>query len=308
MLWAKEFLRWLFWYPFRILIQNLPFYSLYLFSSVLAYLSYFLSCGKRHDLEKELSKISPIISGVKRRQVIRDSFFNHFQNDLEMLVFPRLNAGNIGALVEYSGLEELEKALLEKRGVILVFAHFGANQMIMPALGYKGYRMFQISAPPFMWKKDETPMKKAGAKIRWQHQMSLPAKHINVLGSMREAVQCLKSNGILNIALDGGTGKRTAEFDFMGRKVSLSTSLMKFAARTGCPVLPTFMISLPNGKHRLVIEPGMGLREDSQGVKGTQAFLNRLEEHVAAHPSHYLWFLMMRSRMAGQGEGPFFKN
>ena len=43
------------------------------------------------------------------------------------------------------GQEYLDAAQNSGRGVMILLSHLGANQMIMPALGFRGYRVNQIS-------------------------------------------------------------------------------------------------------------------------------------------------------------------
>lgn len=225
-----------------------------------------------------------------------------------------MNKKNIDSIIDYVGLEHLENALSRGKGVMLLFAHFGANQMIMPAIGYKGYRMSQLSAPPTVWiekmpNKKFSPMAKKGLEIRWEHELSLPVRHINIFGSLKDAFLCLKRNDVLGIAMDGGGGKTRVMVDFLGRKAMFSTGAFEIALRTGCVVLPTFMIRGKEGRNRIIIEPPLAIEnepDEDHVKKYASAFVRRFEEYVYRYPCHYLNFLALRTFMEKQGDTPFF--
>ncbi len=83
--------------------------------------------------------------------------------------------------------------------------------MVMPAIGYYGYPMGQLSAPATVW-TDVMPNRRFSAMemramhIRWKQELSLPVEHINIFGSLKRAFVCLKKNHVLGVAIDGGWG------------------------------------------------------------------------------------------------------
>ena len=93
-------------------------------------------------------------------------------NELEVLRYPTLNPSNIHDVCDVLGLEHLDLALNKGRGAILMIGHFGANQMIMPALGHRGYPIHQLSAPPTVWAdilpERANPLWRQKLELRWQ--------------------------------------------------------------------------------------------------------------------------------------------
>lgn len=304
------------WGPFRVLIQRLGAHRAYGLARVLAWILYAAAGGKRKAYQREYDVVAGVRGQKGRGRAVLGAFRVLLCNEFEVLLFPRMNENTIGECVEYAGLEHLDAALRRGKGAILLFAHFGANQMIMPAVGYKGYHMCQLSAPPMVW-EEKLPHKTFSAwerkalELRWRHEESLPVKHINIFGSLRPAFTCLKNNHVLGVAVDGGGGAKRADVGFLGRRAALSTGAVEMAARTGSALLPTFMVRQRDGRNRMVVEQsldtsGMGKGEDDRRRKTLQVFANRLEEYVTAHPDHYLGFLALRRFMARQGDVPFF--
>jgi len=141
------------------------------------------------------------------------------------------------------------------------------------------------------------------------NEKSLPVKHINVFGSLKEAFACLKRNEILGVAIDGGGGKTRVALPFLGRKALFSTGAMEIALRTGCPVHPTFIVRSRAGPQTLIIEPAFdcGRPGAPDSVRRAMSvFIERLEEYVYNHPDHYVNFLALRHYMALHGDTPFF--
>lgn len=307
--------KWSYLFPFRIAVQNIPFRWTFLLARWGGSVAYLVLRRKRKAFERELCGIAPILNADSMASEVKDAFINTVQNELEVFLYPTLNKGNIGSIIEYNGMEHLDKAIKAGNGTMLVFAHFGANQMIMPAIGYRDYKMCQMSAPSTIWEEKLPNRKfsridKLGLKMRWEYEQSLPVTHINIFGSMKEAFLCLKRNEVLGIALDGGGGKKKVSVDFLGKKALFAVGAMEIAMRSGCTVLPTFMIRGKDGRHSMFIEPPLEIYSkeqcDDAVEKNTLAFVSKLERYVLSHPSHYLNFLALRTFMETQGDMPFF--
>lgn len=310
----KDILLWFYWYPLRNLIQRIPVRCVYSLARISGELLYHVLHHKRKTLEEELYGIFGTNLDKKQAKIaVRRAFISLCQTEAEMMLYSEMNERNIGTFVESIGVENLDNALSGGKGVVLLFAHFGANQMIMPAIGYRGYTMSQLSARPTVWPeklpdKKFTKMGKKALEIRWAQELSLPVTHINIFGSLKGVFTCLKRNEILGIAVDGGGGKKRVAVDFLGKKAFFSTGAMDIALRTKCTVLPTFMIRCNNGRNKMIIEEPMDIvYTDAEDPikKNTQVFVKKLEEYVRRYPSHYLNFLSLRTFMEGIDGSPF---
>jgi KDO2-lipid IV(A) lauroyltransferase len=312
----KDILLWCYWYPLRFFIQTVPPVFAYRLARWGAGLAYYLSPRRRTALERELSDLGVLAPGSREfDSAVKSALVVLFQNETDVLLFPRLNPANIDSFVSLSGAAHLHGALAKGRGVMLLFAHFGANQMIMPAVGHRGYTMCQMSAPPMVW-EEKLPnrkfsrMGKRALELRWEHELSLPVKHVNIFRPLKEAFVCLKKNGILGIAIDGGGGKQRVPVAFAGRTALLSTGAVEIALRTGCVVLPTFILRDKGGRQRMIVEEPLQLPEGGdhgeQVLAVMRLFIARFEEYVRRHPGHYLNFLVLRRFMESQGDTPLF--
>lgn len=242
--------------------------------------------------------------------ILADAYRLTMFNELEVLRYPWLNPDTIGDTCVIEGREHLDRARARGKGAIVLIGHFGANQMIMPALGHVGYPMNQLSAPPPVWAEilaetRTTPLWRKILARRWELEKRLPVQHINVFRFLRPAFECLARNEVLGLAFDGGGGKKWVSVDFLGRKANLSVQPAQIWKKTGAALLPTYVIRAPGElRHRVVITeelPWQGTPERSY-----QAFVERFEQWVWQWPEQYLHFLSMRRRVRATDVTPFF--
>lgn len=268
--------------------------------------------GRKQRLEREYDLVFSNLLGEKsRKSCVREAFRVFVADELEVLIYPTLNRKKTERLVRVRGWEHLDSGLRQGKGVLLLFAHYGANRMIMPAIGYQGYTMTQLSAPPTVWieklpHRFRTPMARKALELRWQNEQSLPVAHSDVFKSLKRAFDCLKRNEVLGIAMDGAGGKRRTTVEFLNKKARFSTGALEIALRTGCAVLPTFISRTASGFHEMDLEPALDLNDclstDDPVQHATQAFVHRLEQRALQRPSHYLNFMALRRLTADQGE------
>jgi lauroyl/myristoyl acyltransferase len=314
---VKNFLIWLYWRPGAFIVRRLPAPVAYFLARACARILFHVASVKRNAYVCELRKIPGTENQTDEEQnrIVRHAFRNLICNEMEVLKYPALTPGNIDHYIMIEGREHLERALEAGRGAMLLFAHYGANQMVMPAIGHRGYAMCQMSAPPTVWPEKMpdrvfSPMELRALEWRWACEESLPVTHINIFGSLKRAFKCLKNNQVLGVAIDGGGGDKRAEVELLGRRAQLSIGALQIALRTGCTILPVFVEREINGRNRMMIQPPLQLPQngdDQEIVRyGTQLFAKTLGTFVSHHPSYYLDFMALRAMMAQKNDPPLF--
>jgi KDO2-lipid IV(A) lauroyltransferase len=252
------------------------------------------------------------------QEILRDAWRLNMFNELEVLRYPYMNPSTIDEYCTIEGLEHLDAALERGKGAVILIGHYGANQMIMPALGHKGYPMNQLSAPPPVWadilrETRTTPLWEKVLARRWELEQRLPVQHINVFKFLRPAFECLHKNQVLGLAFDGGGGKRWCQVNLVERVANVSTQPIQLVRRTGAALLPTIVRRDPGQRrHRIVIAPALEYqkcdnREDEIQVN-MQAFADVFGHWVALHPEQYLYFLLLRRRVRASDVMPYFND
>ena len=301
---AKDVLIFFLWYPVRYLVSLMPLSLIPGFGRLLGLASFALGGRKRELMLEELGKFK---HGGGDRGIAREAFVLQVMNDLEVFMYPRMNRKVMEKMTKVERKKYLDAGLEKGRGAILLIAHFGQNQMIMPAFGRRGYHMNQISASPVVWKdimgKAATPMMIKSFQLRWELESNLPVRHIDVFEFLRPAFRCLKRNEVLGLAIDGGGGRRKAPFDFLDRKALFSLEPMALSVKTGASVLPTFVLRERGGRHRIVVHEPMRLRDsgdkEADLMANTQAFIDILDGYVRRYPEHYINFIVFRRLRGG---------
>ncbi|MCA1945539.1 MAG: lysophospholipid acyltransferase family protein [Desulfovibrio sp.] len=315
---ARDLALWSVWGPFKRMLWILPLPWCLGLARLLGRLYFHVAGGKRRGME---AAARLILGGTatpgKVQALVRQAAVNFVCNDVEVLLFPTLTPARTQAITRLAGQEHLDAALAQGRGVILAFGHFGANQMIMPAIGHRGYRMCQLSAPAWVLNERlpeaRSAMVRRTRELRWAHEASLPVQHINIFGNLKEAFACIKRGEVLGVAMDGGGGDKKLPVTFLGRRALFSIGAAGLAMRTGAALVPCAMVRDPaTGINTLHIRPALDLdsspRKDKDPEvlgRNLQKLVSILEEDVLQRPDHYLYFLAFRLHMALK-EDPLF--
>jgi lauroyl/myristoyl acyltransferase len=299
--------------PLRVVIRHLPLGAVWRLGRLGGRVLCAISPERRALLEQELRATFPGRSPEEYRRLVRECFANYGLSEIEVLLYPALNRAFMERLVTIEGKEHLDGALAAGKGVLLFQAHFGAFQMVMPAIGYGGYRMNQISASAAVWQHSgvsDAPERMHAIKADYEER--LPVQHINVAASMRPVFRALERNEIVGITVDGGGGRKTVRLPFLGRSANFQTGAPDLAVRTGAAIVPAFIVTEAGLRHRLTIhpplrfDPSAGRDENRDGI--LRQFVGLLEQQVRRHPDHYGYTLCLRRLRARVDEYPFFED
>lgn len=247
--------------------------------------------------------------------VVRRAFQLRMMNELEVLRYPLLNPKTVQQVVFVENQEHLDTALSRGKGAIIMVGHFGANQLVMPAFGYK-YAMHQLSAPPTAWAALRTdgranPRFVKVQEMRWELEKRLPAQHIDVFGFLRPAYRALARNELVGIAFDGGGGSRFLKMPVGRRQANVSTQPWQLARTTGATVVPAVVVRVQRQQlHRVylgkpILVPHTADRDaDLQGAADTYG--EWFTKWLRRRPDHYAPYLLLRRRLRSSDTTPFF--
>ena len=250
------------------------------------------------------------------RQIVRRAYRGRMLAELEVLRYGCLEHQDMDQVCAIEGREHLDEALAQGKGAIVMIGHFGANQMIMPALGYRGYAMNQLSAPPTAWshiRVDDRVNRlwETVQRRRWSLEQQLPTQHIDVFSFLRPAFRALKRGEVLGLAFDGGGGRRWIPMPLGRRTAMVSMQPWQLARTTAAPILPAVVVRDPGStSHRLLLQPSFTVahtadrRADVEAA--TQHYGQWFSEQLIQRPDHYLMYLLLRRRVRSSDEQPLF--
>jgi len=290
----RDVLRLMIWYPFRGVVRLLPIAWGFSLFRGLGRIHYDLFPGKNHLLAENLKlAFGKNLQDHRLKEIIIKYYQNHYVDRLQILFFPRFNKGNIHRYHIFQGLKNLEDALTQKQGCILIHAHIGPTQLPLCALGIMGYPVMQIGLPSA--EGSSWIGRKVVFRLRQEYEAQIKAPIISAKSFLRPVFEQLKKNGIIMMTGDGAGGipmiGKYALFDFLNCQFPFSLGAISLAQKTGALVLPLFTILGENKKYKTIIESPIAIDHSSKEepilIRQMAVFIRRLQAYVSADP--YLW-------------------
>jgi len=221
----------------------------------------------------------------EQREVVRISkalFENLGISVMEVFRFFSLNKNNIDSYVEFEGLENLNSALSQGKGVILLTAHLGNWEISSVALSLKGYSMKVLARPQKNSRIDE---------LLNSYRQSSGIKVVKKGIALREIIHGLRNNEIVGILGDQGGKNRETCVRFFDRYLFLPSGFLNIALKTGAVVLPSFIFR-KGRKHQIVIGSPLDCTQDKSKV--IQKYADVLQSYIFHFPEQYLWIYNFR--------------
>jgi KDO2-lipid IV(A) lauroyltransferase len=224
----------------------------------------------------------------------------HFQS-LGIGVFEFLRAwwGPLAPLdgrYELLGLERLQAARADGRGVILVSPHFTTLEICVRLL----CRHVDIAG---MYRPhDEAALEWAVRRGRARYTREMYSR-----GELRPALRHLKAGGVLWFAPDQETRRGDSVFvPFFGQAAWSLTSTHQLARLSGAAVLPLFHQRLADGSYGLEIGEPLADFPSADATADTARVMQLLESLIRRVPAQYLW-IHQRFKRRPEGEAQIYR-
>ncbi len=202
---------------------------------------------------------------------------------VELLKCPYLSAEQIRALVQPRGLEHLQAALAQGRGVILVTAHFGNWELMGAMLGAYNLPLTVIA-------RDSQERLTASLVNRARESQGTEVLDRD---DARAMLRALRANRILGILPDQHAADNYIIVDFLGRPAATAVGVATLAARTGAPVVPGFCVRRTDGGFDATFYPPLNLANSGDreaDVRANTILVNQvIEAQIRAQPEQWLW-------------------
>lgn len=231
----------------------------------------------RKDLAYKNIKIAfPEWSHKRIEKTIKNTyqFFTH--NFVQFLAFPKSWEG---VKLNASGIKLLDNALEQKKGIIMISAHFGTWELFVKSLGDHGYFCVGVAKR----------QKNLGSHRFFQEQRELcGVKHIFEKKRKDKMYEVLSKNGILGLVSDQDAKKKGVFVNFFGIPASTHRGAALFHKKANSPMI--FGVCIQTGFQQYQVE-FIPVIPKSQTIKDiTQAYTSILEKIVRQHPEQYFWF------------------
>jgi lauroyl/myristoyl acyltransferase len=295
---VRDFFTFFYVFPLRKLAAILPPKVTRLMSMPLVYIYSVLpvSLQRRKSISRTLSLVFSYAKAKKdikilTQECLRNSVYTFIDDTI-------LNKLDKRCLIErgvIKGLENLENALSDKKGVILVGSHFTGDRVSKLFLREIGF--------PIMNVRSKSPVNPSTSVVEKKYFVPIMTSIVdNVLkdyvyiedkGFSMKILKRLRENGLVSILFDARTTKNGIYCSFFGSQRFFPTNFLHIARLTGAAIVP--MLCIGNSiSFTIIVGKKIELQQFSDKEEFISANLNTLvkifELQILQYPTH--WLLM----------------
>ncbi len=203
--------------------------------------------------------------------------------------------------ISIEGIENLDTALNEGKGVIAVSAHIGNYALIGTKLSMLGYNFVTV-VRDLKTKAGSIAYNKSRQLIELPSIPTFPEKQF-----YKNALKILRNNGALCLISDENKRHGGIFVNFFGRKASTAPGPAGLAARTGAKIIPVFMVRNSDDSQKIIIDKEIVWEKTDDPEKDikniTAGFTAVIENYVRKYPDQWLWTnFRWRTQPEGQSD------
>lgn len=184
----------------------------------------------------------------------------------------------ISELTDVDGKENLDLALAEGNGVLLVTGHLGNWERMGHWLRHNGIRISAVARDA-----NESLITDKVNAIRGHKGMEILSRG----NAAREIIKRLRANEMIGILPDQNADE--AYIPFFGKPAGTVLGPAVLHLRTKAPILPAAHLRIGPGKYRLVFFPPLHAMPDETPEALMTRVNQALEELIRLAPEQYLW-------------------
>ena len=229
-----------------------------------------------------LRRVFPAKSDEEIKKIIKKMYVNFAYFMLESIIMGKLRR-DFDKNVTIVGLENLDKAVAKKQGVVLYTAHLG-NWHIMGQklvdLGYPVNNLVKRQRNSYVFDKEVEAMEKCGMKITILQK------------TPKNIFRALQSGDVVEFLADQDAGDNGIFVDFFGEKAATATGPALFSLKMDSPIVFAIDVRRDLFKHEIHIE-SINFEKthdiDADVRVLTEILTKKLEEYIMDHPDQYFW-------------------
>lgn len=265
-----------------LVLQKLPAAWARALLRLLAGAAYALGIRRRVALDN-LRLAFPDKTEAERRALARANYRHLAECAADFLRSPSLSDEELLEMVEPGDWEKVAPLARERRGFIACTAHFGNFELLGVYGARRGVPLTALTRPLKGTANEKWVGTRARAGIKEIH------------AGMRSLVDAVRAGEALVLLIDQNMLRRHAVFvPFFGTLAATTPAPAVVAERTGAPLVLAYLLRLPGGRYRLVVEGPFAFERRSddrrKDILDFTAELNeRFERHVRRHPEQWFW-------------------
>lgn len=184
-----------------------------------------------------MRRVLPEASDPTRLLELLDEYQSMLGRELlDVYYLPRLNANTIDRWVSIEGLEYLQRRHDERRGRILVMAHFSRPSLLFAALSLKGIKLHILTQAIDRNNPELDLADRLFLRFKvWANRRHLLGEWVTVNDNPRFLYECLKAGDIVVMLFDVRVTKKTNAVyaPFLGHTLCVPNGIERLAQKTG---------------------------------------------------------------------------
>ncbi len=197
-------------------------------------------------------------------------------NFLQFLAFP-FDPNSIE--IEVVGEKFLKNAVNQKKGTVLVSAHFGSWEILGHWFGKNSYPLVGIAQR----------QKNKGANLFFEEKRQLSGiKQVYRKSSMDSLYDVLNANEILGLVSDQDAKRKGVFVDFFDKPASTHKGAALFHLNTDASLIYGICVQENMGKYRVEFIPINPAKKSVEDI--TQLYTSVIEQSIKKYPEQYFWF------------------
>lgn len=262
------------------LLVQLPFRTQMQLGALLGSMFYRLARRRRHITRCNIALCFPELDAAAQEGLVRNTFRSAGISLMEIGLAWWGKEQELAKRVHIEGLEHLQQATAQGKGVLLLGAHF-------TSLEISGRLMALFHPVAAMYRQHENPLYEAMVK----HSRERHLQKIISRKDMRGMVRALREGTVVWYATDQDFGRKNMVFaPFFGVQTATLVMTSKLAKLSGAPVLPFFSQRLADDSgYRLTVLPPLTDFPSGDEVADATRINAIIETQVRKAPDQYLW-------------------
>jgi len=253
--------------------------------AILGKTAYYVIPQARKEAFNNLKLAFPRLKINTYRKICLKVFESIGRNSSDAVRLPKMNWKEIEKMVRTEGMERLEKAYAQGKGVIVITGHIGNFELLATYVSLRGYKVSVIGRElydPRLNKLLVRSREKAGVH------------NIPTTANIKEVIKALNSGRILGILMDQDSSRvRGISVNFFGKPARTPVGAIILALKLYSPIVPMAIVQTREGDYKIIvreeIKPNAGKDKEENILYLTQKCTDFLEEVIRRHPDQWVW-------------------
>ena len=289
--WSKSKKRLKNWLIYRFILILIGFLNLLprrlslFIGGSLGRFAYLIFSQSRSTTLQNLKIAFPHLGTGSIRKISLKVFESLGRNAVDAIRLPKMSWEEIQKITKVEGIEHLEKAYSQGRGVMGVTGHIGNFELLAAYVSLRGYKLSAIGRELYDPRLDELLIK---------NRQKMGVQNIYSTAGVKEVIRVLNSGRMIGVLIDQDTSRVKGIYvDFFGRKARTPVGPVILALKLDVPIVPMAVIQTRGGNYKIFVREeikplAVNTKEENISYL-TQKCTEFLEQVIREYPDQWVW-------------------